>query len=231
MDPHYHEEQPAFSPASKEYAKDKSNGRFNRFCSRHDFKPGLVRIAILVLLLLLVFSALTGISAMTTIRSRTTDLGFKDIGELATQAGYYTNVQVISGSREIFGIEIPLTEKKYIFGYDGVIKAGIDFADVIVSVDEITHTITVSMPEIRILSNEIDENSFEIFDENKNIFNTLKVSDINTSLIALKEESEEKAVANGLLDNAVRNAETLVRGFLTGTYDLSVYNVVFNWKN
>lgn len=209
---------------------DKKNGRFRNFCVRHDFKPGFVRLIVILLIGLLIFSVYSGISTATVIRSKTTDLGFRNIGELATQAGYYTNVQVISGSREIFGLSIPLTEKKYIFGYDGVIKAGIDFADVSVSVDELSHTVTVSMPEVKVLSNEIDEDSFEIYDENKNIFNTLKVSEINTSLKALKEESEEKAVSNGLLDNAKRNAETLVTGFLAGTFDLTVYNIVFNWN-
>ena len=228
MDTQHYQEQPVASPVSR--PDQRSDGRFKRFCSRHGFKPGIVRLALIVLIFLLVFSVFTGISSVTTVRSRTTDLGFKNIGELATQAGYYTNVQVISGSRELFGIEIPLTTKKYIFGYDGVIKAGIDFADVSVSVNELSHTITVNMPEIRILSNEIDENSFEIFDETKNIFNTLKVSEINTSLIALKAESEEKAIANGLIDNAKRNAELLISGFLAGTYDLSVYTVEFVWN-
>ncbi len=230
MDTQHYEERPASSPDPVKQPGKKNNGRFGQFCSRHDFKPGFVRLVLILLIFLLVFSVFTGISSVTTIRSRTTDLGFRNIGELATQAGYYTNVQVISGSREVFGIEIPLTTKKYIFGYDGVIKAGIDFADVSVSVNELSHIITVNMPVIRILSNEIDENSFEIFDETKNIFNTLKVSEMNTSLIALKAESEEKAIANGLIDNARRNAETLITGFLAGTYDLSVYTIEFVWN-
>ena len=217
---------PPVSPAAPEGQGKQS--RFKNYCNRHGFRPFAVRIVILLLVLLIAFAIFTGISTATIVKSRTTALGLKDIGELATQAGFYTNVQMISGSREIFGINIPLTEKKYIFGYDGVIKAGIDFADIKVVVDEMTRVITVTLPEVKVLSNEIDENSFEIFDESHNIFNTLKVDDMNTSLIALKEESEAKAIENGLLENARRNAEVLVRGFLAGAFDLTLYTVEFN---
>ena len=207
---------------------EEPRGRFKQYCKRHGFRPSVVRIAIILLVLLIVFSVVTGISSATIIKSRTTTLGLRDIGELATQAGYYTNVQMISGSRELFGINIPLTEKKYIFGYDGVIKAGIDFGDIKVIVDEISLVIHVTLPEVKILSNEIDENSFEIFDESHNIFNTLKINDMNTSLIALKEESEAKAIDNGLLENARKNAEVLVRSFLSGAFDLTLYSVEFD---
>ena len=227
MDNHQNEVHSTDTFPVERHLPDKQPGRFRSFCSRHAFKPGLVRLALILLVFLIVYCIFTGISTSTIVRSRTTDLGFRNIGELATQAGYYTNVQVISGSREIFGLSIPLTEKKYIFGYDGVIKAGIDFGDISVSVDDIRHTVTVEMPEVKVLSNEIDEDSFEVFDESRNIFNTLKVSDINTSLIALKEESQNKAISNGLLENAKRNAETMVTGFLSGAFDLSVYSVVF----
>lgn len=232
MDSHQNEE-PAAVPESevqRSHKEKKHGGRFAAFCARHAFRPGLVLLVLVLLVCFLAFSVLTGISSVSIARSRTTELGFRNIGELATQAGYYTNVQVISGSREILGLTIPLTEKKYIFGYDGVIKAGVDFSEISVSVDELTHTVTVGMPEVKILSNEVDENSFEIYDSTKNIFNSLKVSEINASLLALKEESEEKAVQNGLLDNAKRNAETLVTGFLAGAYDLGSYSIVFNWQ-
>ena len=137
--------QPPVSPVVPEGQGRQS--RFKNYCNRHGFRPFAVRIVILLLVLLIAFAIFTGISTATIVKSRTTALGLKDIGELATQAGFYTNVQMISGSREIFGINIPLTEKKYIFGYDGVIKAGIDFADIKVIVDEMTRVITVTLPD------------------------------------------------------------------------------------
>ena len=33
-------------------------------------------------------------------------------------------------TRNLFGMEIPFTESKYIYSYDVEVKAGIDFADI-----------------------------------------------------------------------------------------------------
>lgn len=200
---------------------------FKGFCKRHAFRPGRTLVILLLIAVFVGSFGFFGITAMTTVTSRTMEFGLKDIGELATQAGYYTNVQVISGSREMFGIAIPLTEKKYIFSYDGIIKAGYDFSEIKIDVDAIRKEIRVRLPEPRILSNEIDENSFELLDESRNIFNSLKPGDMNESLSALKRESEEKAIKNGIFDSARNNAELLIQQFLSGSYDLSSYRLVF----
>lgn len=189
-------------------------------------KPRIL-LWLLIIVMMLGTCGYVGIRAVNIISSRNVQFSLKDIGELATQAGYYTNVQVISGSREIFGLAIPLTEKKYIFSYDGVIKAGYDFSEIRLDMDEIAMKVTVTLPEARILSNEVDQNSFTLLDESKNIFNTLKMEDVNESLTAMKKESEEKAVANGILENARTNAELLIRGFLASTIDMSKYTVEF----
>lgn len=40
--------------------------------------------------------------------SETAKIGFEDIGELATQSAYCTEVNVTEAARELFGVEIPL---------------------------------------------------------------------------------------------------------------------------
>ena len=50
-------------------------------------------------------------------RSRIVDLRMEAIGELSTQAACFTNVQVISNSREIFGVTVPFTQSKYIYNH------------------------------------------------------------------------------------------------------------------
>lgn len=158
---------------------------------------------------------------------KTTNLGLKNIGELATQVGYYTNVEVIEGVRELWGWSVPLTHSKYIFSYDGIIKAGIDFAEVEVQVNERTKTIRVSMPDIIVLSNEIGKDSLKIYDESTSIFTPLTLDAVNAAQEDLKAEAEETAIGNGLFENARVNAETLMKGFLAGMYDLTQYTVEF----
>ena len=167
----------------------------------------------------------------TNVTAKVTALQIRDIGELATQAGYFTTVQSIRKSREVLGIEVPGTQSNYVYSYDGTIKAGINFGDVDVEVDDLSHTIVVSVPEVRILSTEIDEDSFVLYNDGSNLFTSLKLEDVDKSNTELKKAARETAVKNGLLENARSNAELLIRGFLSGMYDLTQYKVAFTDKN
>ena len=163
----------------------------------------------------------------TSYTSRTVEMRLSDIGELVTQAGYFTNVQTISGSRELFGIEMPFTQSRYIYSYDGIIRAGMDFSDVKLDVSELTHKIYVTLPEVRIISVDLDESSLKVYDQQDSIFTPLKVETMNESMITMKDQARISAVENGIRKNAEENARQLLKGFLAATYDLSVYEVVF----
>ena len=206
--------------------EQKETGRFKDYCRRHGFRPGSVISFILIVVL--IFAALGFLTFQSTKNvSKTTSFGLKDIGELATQAGYFTTVQTISKSRDIAGWEVPLTQSNYVYSYDGTIKAGIDFGDIETEVDEENHIITIRFPEFRILSTEIDESSFKIYNDGTNLFTTLRVEDVNKSNAELKNEAQKTALNNGILESARANAEVLVRGFLASMYDLTVYSIKF----
>lgn len=188
----------------------------------------------LTLLIVLLIAALLAVGYFLSMRnqsytSRTVEFGLKNIGELATQAGYFTNVQTISDSREIFGITIPFTQKRYVYSYDGVVKAGVNFEQTSVTLDEASKVITVTLPRAEILSITVDEESFQVYDESKNIFNTLKIGDHNQAMLAMKQEITGKATANGILTNAESNAELLITGFLRGTFPEDTYTIEFHW--
>ena len=108
-----------------------------------------------------------------------------------------------------------------------MIKAGIDFEELDISVDDLRHEITIRFPEFRILSTEIDDDSFTLYNDGANLFTSLKLEDVNRSNTELKKAARETAVRNGILENARTNAELLIRGFLAGMYDLSVYTIRF----
>lgn len=187
-------------------------------------KAAMCIIILLCALVLYSFISL-GFHTNKFIGSNTTYLDLHSIGELATQAGYYTNVEVIEESKKVWKVTLPFTSSKYIFSYDGVIKAGIDFAQVDWHVNELTHTITVNLPESRILSNEIDTNSLYVYDESRSVFSPLTIENVNESLNAMRQKSEEKAIFNGILDEATHNAKTLIKGFLSGSF--SNYEIIF----
>ena len=194
---------------------------------KHKKNRRFTNIIIIVLIVAVAFFAYTSFTGGIDIRSDVTKLGLDSIGELATQAGYFTSVQSINSSRSLWGIEIPFTQSSYIFSYDGVIKAGIDFEKVTVDVNNIRKVINVALPEPYIISTEIDLDSLEVYNQAESIFTPLRVENMNEAMNELKSEAEASAIKNGLLENAKDNAKTLIKGFLAASYDMNTYSVVF----
>lgn len=180
----------------------------------------------LAIIVLLVIALGVGNYFMTA--SKTTKIGFEDIGELATQAVRSTEISTIEGSRDLFGVEIPFTQSKYIFSYDVEIKAGFDFTQIEWSLTD--HSIEVKLPEAEILSSALDPDSFEIYLEDESIFREITLNETNEAIQELVENAEKDAVANGLLDNARANAETILTGFFSSVYDMDEYEIVFTDK-
>ena len=84
--------------------------------------------------------------------------------------------------------------------------------------------------EAKILSSEIDLDSFKVYHEDESIYRQIPLSENNEALKSLKEKAEEDAVANGLLENARSNAETILTGFFGNVYDLEEYEITFKDK-
>ena len=203
-----------------------SRGRFRGWCARHAFRPRSFFLILLTLALVIVGLGYFSLTSMKSI-SRTAAFSLKDIGELATQSGYFTTVQTINKSRTVLGVEVPGTQSSYVYSYDGTIKAGIDFEKIEISVDDLRHVISVKLPEFQILSTEIDDDSFVLYNDGANLFTSLKLEDVNKSNAELKNTARETAIKNGILESARQNAEVLIRGFLAGFYDLKVYRIEF----
>lgn len=200
--------------------------RFKTYCEKHSFRPRSVMLFALIIVIIVGALAFFSLQKTTTV-SKTTNLGLKNIGELATQAGYFTTVQTISKARDVLGVEVPGTRSNYVYSYDGTIKAGINFEEITLDVDEEKHIIHVTFPEFKILSTEIDDDSFILYNDGSNLFTSLKLEDVNQSNAELKKTAKESAIKNGILENARANAEVLVKGFLASMYDLSVYTIDF----
>lgn len=186
------------------------------------------KIAAAVLIVILAALAAVGIRDYVSHESDTVKIGFEDIGEMATQAAYCTEVNVTDESRQIYGFNIPFTQSKYIYSYDVVVKAGIDFDEIEWSLEE--QEIRVKLPKTKILSCEIDEDSFEVYHEKESIFKQITLEDNNDARMEMKENAEKDAIEKGILENARTNAENILTGFFGKVYDLSEYTIVFTDK-
>lgn len=161
----------------------------------------------------------------TTISGDIIKAGLADIGELATEEYYFTEVETYDSSKKYKDFKLPFTTSRFVYSYDGTIKAGIDFAQIEVNKDDSKKVITVTLPKSRILSSEVDEDSFQIYDEKRSIFNPVSVSDFNAANSELKKKAEEDALDRGVLEKADENAVVLVKNFLMSTYEISDYKI------
>lgn len=160
-----------------------------------------------------------------TLNGETIESGIREMGELVTAEYYYTHAEDFQNVKTLFGIKVGVTKSTLLYTVDGNIKAGIDFNAVIVDVDDETRTIKVHLPNSKIISSEIDHDSFKVVDEKEGWFNELSAEDVNKTFAHVKEMEEEKAVENGLLERADENAVRILTSFVKTGFDLLDYSI------
>lgn len=149
--------------------------------------------------------------------------GLTDIGELATEEYYFTRVETFDSSKNIKGFKVPFTQSKFVYSYDGVVKAGIDFTGIAVEKDDLTKVITVKLPQSKILDCSIDTDTFKVYDEKQSAFNKFSVSDFNDTLDEMMDAAKDDAIEKGVLTKADENAQLIIKNFLLSTYDIDDY--------
>ena len=155
--------------------------------------------------------------------------GLKAMGELVTEEYAFTEVITYSNLKQFLGIDLPWTETNYIASYDGVIRAGIDFAAVKVTVeprDDGEH-LTVTLPKAEIQSTEIDPDSFILYSEKTGLGNPLSASDFNQSLTELEHDAQKNAIEKGVLDRADEQARLLIERFIQSVLIEDTYTLEF----
>ena len=190
-------------------------------------------IAVIIIILLCAVLVYTRKEAKSNYVSdeKITEIGFENIGELATQSVTTTTVRVETKDLKLFNVSIPLTQSKYIYTYNTTIKAGINFSDVkwqLGDTDDTSHNIYVDITEVKTLSADIDLDSFKVLHEENNIFSPITLTEHNDSLIQLRENALSDAINSGLYDRALDNAKTILTSFISQVYPSNEYNIIFS---
>ena len=190
-------------------------------------------IAVIIIILLCAVLVYTRKEAKSNYVSdeKITEIGFENIGELATQSVTTTTVRVETKDLKLFNVSIPLTQSKYTYTYNTTIKAGINFSDVkwqLGDTDDTSHNIYVDIPEVKTLSADIDLDSFKVLHEENNIFSPITLTEHNDSLIQLRENALSDAINSGLYDRALDNAKTILTSFISQVYPSNEYNIIFS---
>ncbi len=153
------------------------------------------------------------------------DEKLQDMGELITEEYLFKEVTTFESSKTFAWII--KANSKLIMGYEGTLYAGIDFAGIKTVINENKKLIRVTLPKAEIFACELDLESFELYEEEVSRWNPIKAEDYNGSQLELENRATERALERGILDKAQKNAEKLIKGFIGGLIDLSVYRVEF----
>ena len=137
----------------------------------------------------------------------------QEIGELATMEYRFTNVgtlDAVDTFRHI-GWTVPFSRKTAVVTMDGVTKVGIDVSEVSITVDEDSKTIFVQIPEARILSTELFEDSLVAYIEEESLFSNITLEDSSSLRDEIKTKAEQNALESGLLTQAHDQAGVIIR--------------------
>ena len=151
-----------------------------------------------------------------------------DIGELASADYNFRMIKLSEKPSKTFaGLDIPFTKSKIIYSYDGEIKAGVDFMEIEIIVNEAKKTVFVDLPDAEILSSELDNDSLIIYDEKNNPLNIFTLTDLNEDQNNLKKSAEDSAISHGLLLKAYENAKSMIKVMIESFYDTEEYSIEF----
>ena len=149
-------------------------------------------------------------------------------GDLITQRYYYTDMDTFESYKELLGAKIPLTTDKVVFTYKGAISAGIVLSKVEFAVDEEEKTVTVTLPDIFIVSNEIFEDEFKAYEIKNSIFTETKFTDYALLLGGMKSKKAEELMKNQKFrDEARKEAENVISAFLKNAAVSKDYKIIF----
>lgn len=150
------------------------------------------------------------------------------VKELTTLKYSYTNMAQFENSNKFNGFDIPFTQKKFIVAYDGLINFGVDLDDMDISIRG--KNIDISLPDSKVLSHEIYEDSLKVFDQKTSIFNPIKVEDYNDFSKTQKKVVEKKAIDKGLLDEANKKCKKAIEEILNVDANLEEYKINISFK-
>lgn len=150
--------------------------------------------------------------------------------KLITSEFSYTDSATFENYKTIWGKRVPLTTDKVVFIYNGTISMGVSFADVKYDIDNKRKIIYIELPELTIMSNDIDEETIEYPYVSDSIFTATKMEDYTKLLDEIKTEKGQRILADSVYQEQVRrNTERIMEDFLTESDLTKEYKVIFKW--
>lgn len=135
------------------------------------------------------------------------------IAELNTVEMYFNEIIDFRDAKYFHKLEIPFTEKSFIFTVKAKVKAGIELKGLTEKAILINDkTISVKLPAPSITSKEILE--YKAYDEKDGLFNEIKNEDTFKALNQFTNDLEKQSLDSGILDKAKENATVSLTSLL-----------------
>lgn len=163
------------------------------------------------ILVMLVPRAFTS-SSPAVITSTTLKNSLEKASDLISTKYNYGNVGQFSNSLEFNGWTIPFTEKNFLLTYQGQASLGVPMDEAEVQVEG--STIHILLPPVQVMSNTIDEDSIQVYNETSNLFNPIRVSDYAKFAVQQKKVIEEKLQSQGTFKKAQEDTKTAILSLL-----------------
>lgn len=149
------------------------------------------------------------------------------LSELVTAKYFYRNATRKEASKTwLWGWTMPFSDISLLAAYDGTIKAGIDFSQIKIDVNENQKTITVTLPPSKITDNNIPQETINVLEVKNNLFNETTFNDYNQFISAEKDVMEAKAIEQGLLREANEEAKAIITTFLNQMPGMDAYTLI-----
>lgn len=149
--------------------------------------------------------------------------------DLVSTKYFFTDADTYEKHKEwLNGKKVPFTTDKVIFKYNGTVYLGIDLSKVVCEVDNNDKTIYVTLPEVTVLSCDIDKTSFEYLHKEDSAFTKTDMEDYTDMLAELENTKKEVILANATLMLETRkNTERVIKEFLALAETTGKYEVIF----
>lgn len=147
--------------------------------------------------------------------------------DLITTKYHYTDSDMYSRTGQLLFIKY--TKNKVVFTYSGVVHAGITLSDMKCEVREATRTISITLPEPKILSHELDESSFTFYEIKNSVFSKFTMENYTNLVAEMKQKTEDKLYADeDFFKEVTNNARNVIRNLLQNASGSKDYTVEFN---
>lgn len=177
-------------------------------------------IKILIIVVVAVFVGVFTMSLFNIKLVRDSEIGvsgvlteIRQISQLDTVEMYFNEILDYREAIKINDIQIPFTEKSFIFVVKAKVQSGIDLASLTEDdIQIVDKKITLNLDKAKITSKEILE--YSAYDEKDGLFNRVNNDDTLKTLNEFRVRLEKQAIDSGILTKAEENAKMVLSSIL-----------------